>query len=184
MPGLRLEADAVLACDEAMSWYEPGVVDIAADGRIAWVGRSSDAPAATAVERVSGLLMPGLVNAHCHSPMTLLRGQGEGLPLDRWLAEVIWPREGRLEPDDVYWGMTLASAELLRYGVTTTCEMYFHSAEVARAVSDSGGRVVVTPALVDAPWDWLGDWRRQLDVMGDFYASHAARDGRVTVGIG
>ncbi|NIR36588.1 MAG: amidohydrolase, partial [Actinobacteria bacterium] len=50
----------------------------------------------------------------------LLRGAGEGLPVERWLREVMWPREGRLTPDDVYWGMTLGAAELLRNGITTS----------------------------------------------------------------
>jgi 5-methylthioadenosine/S-adenosylhomocysteine deaminase len=58
--------------------------------------------------------------------MVLFRGQGEGLPLDRWLREVIWPREARLTPEDVEVAMTAASAEMLCNGVTTSVEMYFH----------------------------------------------------------
>ena len=61
-----------------------------------------------------GVLMPGLVNTHSHAPMVLFRGQGEGLPLDRWLREVMWPREARLTPEDVEVAMTAASAEMLR----------------------------------------------------------------------
>src|SRR3712207_9521645 len=60
---------------------------------------------------VPGLLMPGLVNAHSHAPMVLFRGQGEGLPLDRWLSEVMWPREARLTGDDVEVAMTAARSE-------------------------------------------------------------------------
>ena len=122
--GTRYVADAVLTCDEAMTLHAPGAVDVDSDGWITWVGPVNVAPARprSTVERRPGLLLPGLINTHCHSPMAVLRGQGEGLPLSRWLQEVIWPREAKLSADDVYWGMTLATAELLRYGVTTTVE--------------------------------------------------------------
>ena len=70
--------------------------------------------------------------------MTLFRGSGENLPLSRWLGEVLWPREAHLTEEDVYWGMTLAAAELLRFGVTTTCEAYFHEDALADAVIDAG----------------------------------------------
>ncbi len=94
--------------------------------------------------RVDGVLLPGLVNAHCHSPMTLFRGSGENLPLHRWLNEVLWPQEAHLTEDDVYWGMTLAEAELLCFGVTTTCEAYFFEDALADAVIDAGARAVIT----------------------------------------
>ena len=57
-------------------------------------------PSDAEVVDLPGLLMPGMVNAHSHAPMVLFRGQAEGLPLDRWLGEVIWPREARLTGDD------------------------------------------------------------------------------------
>ena len=87
----RFIADVVVTCDEADSVHGPGVVDIE-DGRICWVGPKADAPEACAtmsVNDIGGLLMPGLVNSHCHTPMTLVRGVGDGLPLQRWLTEAI-----------------------------------------------------------------------------------------------
>ena len=95
---------------------------------ISWVGDPWQVPpgAGTEVRRLGGLLMPGLVNCHGHSPMTLLRSAGDGLPLDRWLHEAVWPREAMLEDEDVYWGMVLGAVELLGNGVTTTCEQYRH----------------------------------------------------------
>ena len=95
--------------------------------------------------------MPGLVNCHGHSPMTLVRSAGDGLPLERWLRESVWPREARLEDEDVYWGMVLGAAELLGNGVTTTCEQYRHPTAVVDAVLDAGIRTVYTPAIFDVP---------------------------------
>jgi 5-methylthioadenosine/S-adenosylhomocysteine deaminase len=128
--------------------------------------------------------MPGLVNAHSHSPMTLLRGQGEGLPLDRWLREVIWPREARVEAEDVFWGMSLAAAELLRFGVTTTVEMYFHDDLLAQAVDAAGSRCLLTPGVVVAPgWERFGTWADRIDwtlQLREAYADHP----RIEVGFG
>jgi 5-methylthioadenosine/S-adenosylhomocysteine deaminase len=130
------------------------------------------------------LLLPGLVNVHCHSPMTLLRGQGEGLPLSRWLAEVIWPREARMTEDDVYWGMLLASGELLRYGVTTTVEMYFHDHAMIAAIEASGARCVLTPGVVVAPgWERFGSWERQVERIAALCAA-SKDDPRIEVGFG
>jgi len=92
--------------------------------------------------------------------MTLFRGAAEDVPLDRFLREVLWPREAQLTDDDVYWGMTLACAELLRAGVTTTCEMYLHEEGLMRAVVDAGSRCLLTPGVMDVP-GWLS-WEERL----------------------
>ena len=126
--------------------------------------------------------MPGLVNCHCHSPMTLFRGAAEDLPLMRFLQDVLWPREAKLTTDDVYWGMTLACAELLRNGVTTTCEMYTHEEGILRAVLEAGTRCVLTPGVIDlAAWDMA--WERRLADVLRFHDEHAGRHDRVEIGI-
>jgi 5-methylthioadenosine/S-adenosylhomocysteine deaminase len=146
------------------------------DGVITWVGPAAEAPAD------GGLLLPGLVNCHCHSPMTLFRGAAEDLPLQRFLREVLWPREARMTSDDVYWGMTLACAELLRLGVTTTCEMYVHEEAMLAAVEEAGTRCVLTPGVIDVP-GWMS-WQERLEEVVAFCArvTASARD-RVEVGI-
>ncbi|MDQ3402854.1 MAG: amidohydrolase [Actinomycetota bacterium] len=152
----RLRAPVVLPCDPACSVVRDGVVDIGDSGRITYCGPFADAPPAPGpVREMTGILLPGLINAHAHSPMTVLRGMGGDLPLMRWLTEVIWPAEAGLTPADIYAGMALGSVEMLRAGVTTSAEMYFHGEELVRAVLDTGSRVVLAPAVIDAPgWDW------------------------------
>jgi len=188
--GTRLVADAVLPCDGSGALHRPGVVDIGTDGRIVRVGvgpvveLSDSGSDRSNVRRVGGLLLPGLVNAHSHSPMTLLRGQGEGLPLQRWLREVIWPREARVAADDVYWGMALACAELLRFGVTTSMEMYFHDDALASAVSDAGSRCIVTPGIVVAPgWERFGSWQERIEWIAGLREGYAGHP-RIEVGFG
>ena len=179
----RYLADTILTCDEAGAVHAPGALDIE-DGRICWVGEADDAPevGGTTVRDLGGLVMPGLVNAHCHTPMTLVRGAGDGLPLWRWLTEAMWPREGRMTPEDVWWGMTLGSAEMLRAGVTTSCEMYLHEEPVVEAVRASGARLVMTPGVVSALHpDDSGEGRSQ--VIEAFHTRYHDPAGRVTVGV-
>jgi 5-methylthioadenosine/S-adenosylhomocysteine deaminase len=176
--GFRLAAPVVLPCDAACSVVRDGVVDVDADGRIAWVGRRLEAPPAPSeVRELDGLLLPGLVNAHCHTPMIVLRGLGGDLPLMRWLTEVMWPAEARLTGEDVRAGMLLGACELLSAGVTTSTEMYFFADEVISAVLEAGSRLVLTPGIIAAPgWDRLGTWRQMLDGV----SARIDRDGLVS----
>ena len=96
------------------------------DTRIAYVG--PDRPAQDEGERVEGsgrLLMPGLVNAHTHVAMTLMRGYGDDLPLDTWLTGRIFPFEDKLTGEDVYWGSLLGMAEMIATGTTSFTDMYY-----------------------------------------------------------
>jgi 5-methylthioadenosine/S-adenosylhomocysteine deaminase len=178
----RFTARAAVVGDRAGTVVPDAVVDVD-DGRIRWVGPAAEAPPAGDADVVAlpGVLTPGLVNAHSHAPMVLFRGQGEGLPLDRWLREVMWPREARLTPEDVEVAMTAASAEMLRNGVTTSVEMYFHPERIAAAVGVTGARAVITSPLVGLPgWPPLED---QLAAAVEL-AGHADADGLVEYGIG
>jgi len=182
MAQVRFTADVVVTCDTDNSLYAPGVVD-AVDGRVAWVGSPDDAPEISdtvTVDNVGGLIMPGLVNAHCHTPMTLVRGSGDGLPLHRWLTEAMWPREGRMTPADAWWGMTLGSAEMLLAGVTTSCEMYLFEDAVVDAARASGARLVMTPGVVAALHPSGSDRSGEI---AEFFSRHHDPAGRVTVGV-
>ncbi|MGH9246892.1 MAG: amidohydrolase family protein [Acidimicrobiales bacterium] len=181
----RYHSTVLVRMDEARSFHAPGVVDVE-DGRVVWAGAAAHAPdRREAIEhRLDGLVMPAFVDAHCHTPMVLLRGAGEGLPMMRWLTEVMWPREGRLTADDVYWGMTHGAAELLRNGVGTSVEMYFQPEAVAEAVVASGMRATITPPLlVGDAFAGFGTWEDQLAAMAtlaDEWAGHPL----IEVGLG
>ncbi|MGY1635787.1 amidohydrolase family protein [Geodermatophilus sp. SYSU D00742] len=178
----RFTARAVVVGDRAGTVVPDAVVDVA-DGSISWVGPAADAPPSGDAEVVAvpGVLVPGLVNTHSHAPMVLFRGQAEGLPLERWLREVIWPREARLTDDDVEVAMTAASAEMLRGGVTTSVEMYFAPERIAAAVGRTGARAVVATPLLPLPG--MPPLAQQLaDAVS--LAARAPGDGTVEYGIG
>ncbi len=182
MSGTRLVADHVVPAEGQGRIIDGGAIDIDDEGRIVAVGPEHElGPADGTVQRVGGLLMPGLVNAHAHTPMTLVRSAGDGLPLDRWLKEGVWPREGRMTPEDAWWGMTLGSAEMLSAGVTTSCEMYLFEDQVVDAVTNSGARLVMTPGVIAALLPG-GDVDARIDELGRFYDANHDPAGRISVG--
>lgn len=181
----RYRADLLLTMSGDRRPVPDGVVDVE-DGRVVWSGPASEAPDLLDVtlHRIDGILMPGMVNIHCHTPMVLLRGAGEGLPVDRWLHEVMWPREARLTPEDVRIGMQAGAAELLANGITTSVEMYFHGDAVATGAAEAGLRCLVTaPVIEDEQFERLGTWRAQLEEMVVTRERWASND-LIEVGLG
>jgi 5-methylthioadenosine/S-adenosylhomocysteine deaminase len=178
----RFTARAAVVGDRAGTVVPDAVLDVD-DGLISWVGPAAEAPPAGDAEIVPlpGILLPGLVNAHSHAPMVLFRGLGEGLPLERWLREVMWPREARLTADDVEVAMTAASAELLANGVTTSVEMYFSPERIAAAVRTTGARAVIATPLIPLPG--LPPLADQLAAAVEL-AGRTPNDGLVEYGLG
>ncbi|WP_435094921.1 amidohydrolase [Halorubrum sp. N11] len=126
-----------------------------------------------------GLVIPGLVNAHTHASMTLLRGYADDKPLDPWLREDIWPAEAELTPDDIEAGAELGVLEMIRSGTTAFADMYFAMERVADVVDRAGlrarlGHGVVTVGKDDA--DARADVEESLTVARDL---DGAADGRI-----
>ena len=142
----------------AKELYFEGGVGIMGD-RIVAVGRDDEAKQRF-VERCGGdchvidgrgkLLMPGLINTHCHVAMTLMRGYADDIPLMKWLYGRIWPYESNLDRNDVRLGAELGIVEMLKGGVTTFVDMYWYEEAVADAVRDMGIRAVLAPSFSDA----------------------------------
>jgi len=132
--------------------------------------------AAEVLERPGHLLIPGLVNAHTHAAMALLRGLADDLPLMTWLQEHIWPAEQRwMSAEFVEHGTELAMAEMLLGGTTTFNDMYFFPDVVARVAARAGMRACVGMILIKFPTVWAGDpaeyLRKGLELR-DEYKSH------------
>lgn len=103
-------------------------------------------------------VMPGLINAHGHAPMTLLRGYADDMPLQPWLEQLIWPAETRvLSESYVAAGARLAIAEMLLGGTTCFTDMYFFPDQVALAATEAGMRVQLACPVFDFPTAWARD---------------------------
>lgn len=106
----------------------------------------------------SHVLIPGLVNAHTHAAMTLMRGIADDLPLKAWLEEHIWPREGRhVSPEFVADGTLHAAAEMLKGGITCANDMYFYPDAAARAYEMAGMRALIGMPVLDFPTPYASD---------------------------
>ncbi|WJW76661.1 TRZ/ATZ family hydrolase [Thiohalobacter sp. IOR34] len=108
--------------------------------------------AETRIELPQHALIPGLVNAHTHAAMSLLRGLADDLPLMTWLNEHIWPAEQRwINEEFIHDGSQLAIAEMLRGGITCFNDMYFFPEVTARVAAAAGMRTCVGLILIDFP---------------------------------
>ena len=104
------------------------------------------------------LVIPGLVNAHGHAAMTLLRGFADDLPLLSWLNDHIWPAEGRWVSEEfVRDGTELAIAEMIRAGTTCFSDMYFFPDQVAEMARTAGIRAQIAFPILDFPTAWARD---------------------------
>ena len=128
------------------------------------------------------LLMPAFYNAHCHAAMTLFRGYGEDLPLQRWLNERILPAEDRLTPESVLVASRLAIAEMLRNGIASFSDMYMFEEATAEAVLETGIKANLSRCLVsfDPDIDMTKDSRmKEALALAQRYQN--AGDGRLRI---
>ena len=122
------------------------------------------------VSRPEGALIPGLVNAHVHNPMTLMRGVADDLPLKVWLQQHIWPIEAAvIGPDFVADGITLAIAEMLRGGTTCVNENYFFPDVQAATYKRHGFRAMVGLPVIDFPTAWAKSDDEYFDRAGEVH---------------
>jgi len=183
MPTTHVKDLAIVTLDDAGTILQDADLVIE-DGRITHVGQAPDGLEADEVVDGSGrVAIPGLVNGHCHSPMTFERGWAEDLPFDRWLNEKIWVGESALTSDDVYWGAALAACEMIRSGTVAYNDKYFYMDRVADVVRESGMKAALTwtvfgigdQAEMGANLEGTVDWIRE---------THLSADGRIRTYLG
>ena len=130
------------------------------------------------------LVMPGLVNAHGHAAMSLLRGYADDYPLQEWLEQHIWPAEGEfIGTGFVYDGTHAAVAEMLATGTTCFADMYFFPEAAARAIDETGMRAYLAPPVFDFPTQWQVNPEGYLSAINDLAVKYANHD-LITVAIG
>ena len=152
------------------------------DGKIAYIG--TEKPQEDFGEVYNGkhgLMMSGFVNAHSHAPMTLLRGYGENLPLDRWLNEKIFPFEDKLTDSAIAASTTLACAEMIRFGTVSFSDMYFFSQTMAKSILDSGIKCNLSRGLTvfsDQDYEQLEAYKDNVDLLKNY---QNAGNGRLKI---
>ena len=126
--------------------------------------------------------VPGLVNAHTHASMTLLRSYADDMSLMPWLNDKIWPVEAKMKREDIYWGAMLAAIEMIKSGTTAFADMYGPCMEeVAKVATDAGLRAVLSQGLIGVAPDADKKLESNIALYKDF---NNTADGRVTVMLG
>lgn len=186
MERLRIQGGTVIPVTGPADVYPGGVV-LVEDGRIRYAGPEEGAPAADPGTRVidatGKIVMPGIVNTHCHAGMTLVRGYGDDMRLQPWLEEKIWPVEAKMTGEDIYWGTALGAYEMLSGGITTFLDMYFYADDVARAIQDTGIRGVIARGIiaVGGPGEAAA---RIEETRSTFHRWNGKAEGRITFMVG
>ena len=157
----------LLTMDNNLSIFEPGAIAIQDDHIIA-VGEELDISdhysSIQTVDCHGKILMPGLINAHTHAAMTLLRGLADDLRLDVWLMGYMMPVERQfVSPDFVRLGTKIACAEMIRSGITSFADMYYFEDEAAQATSEVGLRAVCAQTILKFPGPDARDYEEALE---------------------
>ncbi|HEX2991999.1 MAG TPA: amidohydrolase family protein [Anaerolineales bacterium] len=162
----------VLTMDGSLTQYSPGAVAVNGDSIVA-VGLEQDINREYSADEVidcgGKVLMPGLINAHTHVPMTLLRGLADDLRLDVWLMGYMMPVEREfVSPEFVRLGTLLACAEQIRSGITTFNDMYYFEEDVAQAAADAGLRAVCGQTVMKFPAPDAASFEDSLQMAREF----------------
>ena len=185
---LIIAGDHVVTMDGDRPVLADGAVAID-DGRIVAVGpRAEIAQRYHAAETLDGrnrVVMPGLINGHAHSAMTLMRGLADDLELMEWLQKYIFPTEVRfVDAEFTRIGTELACWEMIRGGTTTFVDMYYYPDAVAQAVERCGLRALVAPTVIDQKSPDAADGADSLRVAAEFAARWKGRNNRIIPVIG
>jgi len=175
----------VVTCDEKNTVIKNGNIAIK-ENYIDFIGTDEEKIKEFKADRVidgkNKLAMPGLINTHTHSGMTILRNYANDLPLEEWLFNNIIPTEAKFVEEDIYWGTMLGITEMIKSGTTTFTEMYYNMDTVAKAVEETGIRA----NLSRNAFKFIGSdsemVKNQVPVCVEFFENwHNKANGRIKV---
>ncbi len=155
MADILIKDGFIITMDAQRRILERGSVAIEGD-KITAVGKDVEERADTVIDARGKAVLPGLINAHTHLSMTLLRGIADDMPLMEWLEKKIWPIEKNLTAQDCYFGALLGCLEMIKSGTTCFADQYFFMEDVARAVEEAGLRAMLSHGIIE-----LGDPKRR-----------------------
>jgi len=174
----------VLTMDEELTEFADGAVALR-NGRIVECGKEADLAARYSADETldadGGIIMPGLVNGHCHAAMTLFRGYAENVTLDGFLEKLTHAETEYVSPETVYIGASVACAEMVLGGITSFVDMYWYPDETIRAARQLNMSIVAGPVFVAFPgFDDLSEWHMRTEFAGPFAERHKGAEGVFT----
>ena len=179
MKRILIKNTNLISMDEKRNKIENNVDILIEDDKIIDIANNINSDALV-IDGTGKYVLPGLVNAHCHIPMSIFKETVDGYPLKEWLEQSIWPREAKLTNDDVYYASLLSFIEMIKTGTTTVNDHYFFQDEIIRAGQKAGIHLIETRVVMDS--DNNGDDRYQeLVTFLDKYKSNNYLD--LSIGI-
>lgn len=173
--------DATLISMEETRTRKEEDYDVLVDNeKIVKIGQNLDEKADKVIDAKSRVLLPGLINTHAHVPMSIFREIVDGLPLQEWLEEKIWPIESKLTGDDIYKASLLSFEEMIASGTTTINDHYFMSENIIKAAIEKGVRIELTRTLMDS--DGQGD--KRLEELQDLLEKYQGKNENISFSIG
>lgn len=171
----------VLTMDGELTEFADGAVAIR-DGKIVECGSTADLAARytadITIDAEGGIIMPGLVNGHCHAAMTLFRGYAENVTLDGFLEKLTHAETEYVSPETVYIGASVACAEMALGGITSFVDMYWYPDETIRAARALNMSIVAGPVFVAFPgFDDLSEWSMRTDFAVPFAKRYRGTEG-------
>jgi 5-methylthioadenosine/S-adenosylhomocysteine deaminase len=159
----------VLTMDEHFTIHRGSAVAVAGDSIVAVGPPATAYAAADTIDCGGRVVMPGLINAHTHVPMTLLRGLADDLRLDVWLMGYVMPVERAfVRPDFVRLGTRLGCAEMIRSGITCFADMYYFEDAIAEATAAAGMRALCAQTVLRFPTPDATSYEESLMRARDF----------------
>lgn len=183
---LMIRGDYVLTMNGDDALIEDGVVVVQDDHIVAvgeWARLSKSYSPARVIPGDGKIVMPGLINGHTHSSMTLFRGMVDDLDLMDWLNNYVFPMEGRfVNPEFVRIGTELACYEMIQGGTTTFVDMYFHPEVIASVLVRCGLRAIVAAPHIDMPSPGFKGWDDSFAAAQEFVRNWQGKNPRITPG--
>ncbi len=175
-------ADILLTEENGFSEIKNGFLGVKGK-KIAYIGKERPAESYDEVRDFTNkLLMPGLINTHCHAAMTMLRGLGSDLPLQEWLFEKMMPVEDRFTPETIRAASELALLEMISTGTTSFCDMYFINQSTVIPCLEAGIKANISrPMQSFDPNDVYETMSRKLEADALFNEFNGAGDGLILI---
>lgn len=157
----------LISMDEKRNKLEKNVDILIEDDKIIDIASSIDSDALI-IDGTGKYLLPGLINAHCHIPMSLFKETVDGYPLMTWLEESIWPREAKLTNEDIYYASLLSFIEMIKTGTTTVNDHYFFQDEIIKASKEIGIHLIETRVVMDSDGNGANRYQELLDFLNKY----------------
>jgi len=186
-PDIIIEGGTLMTMAEGPTIISPASIFIKKD-KIVDIKTSDDRHqvprGAEIIDARDGIIMPGLINAHSHTAMTIFRGLADDLPLKQWLYDHIFPAESKhLNPETVYWGALLGCLEMIASGTTSFIDGYFLPDSTVQATHRSGLRALIAQGIIDFPAPGVSDPAKNLQVGKEFIEKWLGFSDRITPGL-